>query len=262
MMRQVTLVALYGPKPAELSELIVECQRQIAEELNGNFRPYDLSQVHATIIGLERIIGSAGLNLNFDKYRSKHGRMNFQGLLNLIREGSLLPIQVQIGGFQNRDYPFVSRGQRPFTRSFSIQGDKLVLMGWPVRGQPLANVETNTLTFQESRIYPSVLDDIRRASQKFNVLHSYHRILTDVDNDFYFRIGLIENPPLNPLQQQNVENTISQFLGAIKPVVIDITATNIYVASYEDEILPLSSTKVWSVSDTRVTAGFIDSLYE
>jgi len=262
-MRQVTLVALYGQKPPDLSELLAECQKQIASELGGNFQPYDISQIHATIIGLERTIGSAGLNLNLGKYRNMQGGMNFESLLSLIREGGLFPFQIQIGGFKNRAYPFVSRGQRPYERAFSIQGDKTVLMGWPIQGQPFANVRTDIVTMiHESRIYPPVLDNIRRASQNFNILHAYHRLLTDVDNDFYFRIGLIENPLLNPLQQQKVENELRQFLSTIKPIVIQVTSQNVYIASYEDETLPLISTKVWSVSDLKVTADFIGSLYE
>jgi hypothetical protein len=262
-MRQVTLVALYGQKPSDLSELLEECQKQIAGELGGNFHPYDVTQIHATMIGLERTIGSTGLNLNLNKYRNMQGRMNFERLLGLLREGSVFPFQIQIGGFQNRDYPFVSRGQRPYERAFSIQGDKTVLMGWPIQGQPFGDGRTDVVTLiHESRIYPTVLDNLRRAGQNFNILHAYHRLLTDIDNDFYFRIGLIYNSPLNPLQQQKVENAIRQFLSAIKPIVLEVTERNVYIASYEDETLPLTSTKVWPVSNTKVTADFIGSLYE
>jgi hypothetical protein len=139
--------------------------------------------------------------------------MNFEGLLGMIRAGNTFPLQVQVGGFRNRDYPFVSRGQRPYERSFSIQGDKAVLMGWPIRGEPSANiVQSKTELIQENRVYPTALDDIRRSSQNCNVLHAYHRSLTDIDNDFYFRIGLIKNAPLNPLVQQVMETAIRQFL--------------------------------------------------
>lgn len=262
-MRQVTLVALYGQKPPVLSELIAECQKQIASELGEKFHSYDVSQIHATIIGLERIIGSAGLNLNLNKHRNMRGRMNFEGLLSLIREGGIFPFQIQIGGFQNRDYPFVSRGQRPYERAFSIQGDKTVLMGWPIQGQPFADVGTDMVKLiQEGRIYPTVLDNIRRASQHLNIFHAYHRLLTDVDNDFYFRIGLTDNSPLDPLQRQKVEDAIRQFLSIIKPIVIEVTSENVYIASYKDETLPLTSTNAWSVSDPKVTADFISSLYE
>ena len=262
-MRQVTLIALYGNKPALLSELISECQKQITEKISINFKPYTIRQIHATIIGLEQVEGSAWLNLNFDKHRNRKERMNFEGLLSLIRAGNTFPLQVQIGGFRNRDYPFVSRGQRPYERSFSIQGDKAVLMGWPIRGTPSAsNVESKTELIQESRIYPTALDDIRRASQSYNVLHSYHRSLTDIDNDFYFRIGLIKNTPLDPLLQQIIENTMKQFLSIIRPVIIEVTLQDVYIASYENDTLPLKTTKIWPVSDGNITANFIENLYK
>ncbi len=262
-MRQVTLVAHYRQKPADLSELIAECQRKIADILGKSFRPYNILQIHATIVGLERFVGSARFNSNLVKYRKQQKDMDFEGLLNFIRVVGRFPFQVQIGGFQNRDYSFMSRGQKPYERSFSVQGDKAVLMGWPIRGEPLTTGNPRALDLiQESRIYPTILDEIRQAVQSFNILHGYHVKLTDVDNDFYFRIGLINPPPLNPSLQQKVENTIRQYLSKIKPIIIEVMFSNVYVAAYDNETLPLDSTRVWPICDPEVTSDFIWSLYE
>src|SRR5689334_20479910 len=53
-MRQLALVAFYGPKPIRVAELIWACQEQIAERLGSVFEPYDIAQVHATIVSLQR----------------------------------------------------------------------------------------------------------------------------------------------------------------------------------------------------------------
>ena len=257
MARQVTLIALYGEKPALLSKLVFDCQQQITDILKSDFQPYDICQIHATIIDLSQIDAAAvRVNLNFAKYRQQEKQMNFAGVLKFIRE-NWLPMKVQIGGFENRDYPFVSRGKRPCDRSFSIQGDKVVILGWPICRQP----SLNPVTLEENIIYPTVLEDFRRTNQNFNILHTYHREITDVDNDFYFRIGLAR--PAVPAEiKQKIENQIRQFLANIKPLAIEVTKSNLYLACYEDETLPINSTKFWSIEDPKVTPDFIENLYK
>ncbi|NET52120.1 MAG: hypothetical protein F6K09_26535 [Merismopedia sp. SIO2A8] len=56
-MRQVTLISLYGEKSLELVNLIRHCQKMIAGITGIEFIPYELPQVHATILGLEQVIG-------------------------------------------------------------------------------------------------------------------------------------------------------------------------------------------------------------
>lgn len=53
-MRQVTLVALYGEKAPGLSHWLEECQTQVRgllRSLGTTFEPYDLRQLHATLVG-------------------------------------------------------------------------------------------------------------------------------------------------------------------------------------------------------------------
>ncbi|HTK08886.1 MAG TPA: hypothetical protein VL485_17075 [Ktedonobacteraceae bacterium] len=265
-MKQVTLIMLYGPKPSILSRLIIESQEQISRMLGDYFQPYAMDQIHATLVDLRRASGSTMFNLNLERQRERAASMDFAGLLDFLRLGGHFPLQVQIGGFENRDYPFVSQGQRPYERSFSIvKGEVAValMIGWPIRGNPAEIVKANPARLmQEGRIYPTVLDQIRQSFQSFNILHRYHSRLTDVDNDFYFRIGLIHQPSTDYLLQERVENTIRHFLSTLKPTIVEITISDIYLASYQDETLPLDSTQIWPIDDDKVTPEFIQSLYE
>ena len=259
-MKQVTLVMLYGPKPAYLSAVIAECQKQIASLLGNHFQPYDLHQVHATLVNLDLIPGSKGSNIYLSTYRGQSQRMDISGLLNFIRTSGHFPFRVQIGGFQDRDYPFCSHRQRPYSRSLSIVGNEIVvarMIGWPIHE---AEISASHLA-QEKHIYPDTLEEVRRAAEGFNILHRYYFGLTDRDNDFYFRIGLIHQlAPDSPLCRQ-AERVVREFLSAIKPVIVEIALADVYVVSFQDDTLPLVSTKIWSVNDGRVTPEFIWSLY-
>ena len=251
-MKQVTLAMLYGPKPACLSAVIAECQKQIASLLGNCFQPYDLLQVHATLVSLTQIPGSKGSNLYLSTYRGQSQCMDLLGLLNFIRTSGHFPLRVRLGGFQDRDYPFCSQGQRPYSRSFSIVGNEIVvarMIGWPI-----CEAETSVSPLaQEKYMYPATLEEVRRAAEGFNILHRYYFRLTDIDNDFYFRIGLIHQlDPDSPVCRQ-AEHAVREFLSTIKPVVVEIALADVYVASFQDETLPLASTRVWSVNDDRVT---------
>lgn len=264
-MRQVTLVAFYEDKPTCLWNLIYTCQDMIGKTLGARFIPYSKDQIHGTIVGLAQD-GTTGLNRNLVRRYGQQSQkiMDFGGLLRFIRQGGKLPFSVQIGGFQNRDYPFLSRGKTPYERSFSIQGDKAVIMGWPILGKPLNTAPANVQQWlQESRIYPNTLDKIRRSMQSFHILHAYHSTPTDVDNDFYFRIGLIVNPSsLNYSLCQSLQTQIRTHLSSMRPVIIEVTISSIYLVSYVDPTLPRSSTEAYVVSDTtRVKPSFIWSLY-
>jgi hypothetical protein len=258
-MLQATLVSLYGEKDHGLGTLIRKCQEVLQDTVGGAFRPYDVSQVHATIFGLERKVSSARLNSNFLKYRGRETEMDFDGLAEFLRSSENLPLYIQIGGFDKRDYPFTSRQLTPYERSFSIQGDKVVLMGWPVRGTPfLIPPTTPQLWVQEAQLYPRTLDKLRRRAQNFGVLHAYHRAFSDVDNDLFFRIGLID-PPLGDTRTM-LESRIRDYLRVQPPLTVEVRADQICVAIYQDDTLPASTTKTLSLSE--LTAIHLISLLE
>ena len=136
-------------------------------------------------------------------------------------------------------------------------------MGWPLRGEPSGTVGTNVVNLiQEAHIYPNVLDEFRQSVQTFNILHRYHAQLSDVDNDFYFRIGLIHQSSFDYPLREKVESNIRNFLSTVKPIIVEISVADVYVASYHDETLPFDSALVWSIAGKEVTPEFIWKLYE
>jgi len=262
-MKQVTLIALYGNKPQSLLHLFSECQRLVKEEFPKIFVPYQMAQIHATIVSLERMSNSAYINKNYFEYRQKKIQMDFTKLLDFLRDKARFPFQVQICGYKDQDYPFTSQGQGPFERSFSIQEDKPVIMGWPVNIISSPDIETRLHRVNAAQTYPNNLDETRRAVQEFGILHSYHRKISDIDNDFYFRIGLLRpNSRINLVNKEALEKKIRKFLSELDPVIIQVALSDLYIASYSDTKLPLESTRVWSVCDSIVSPAFIESLYE
>ena len=262
-MRQCTLVALYGAKSVGFAELIARCQTKIATILGDRFSPYDLDQIHATIVGLEALSGSPLRNLNFQRYRKKSLLMDLAGFRKYLLMGGRIPFSVQIGGFLDREYPFTSRGQRPYSRSFSIQGDKAVLVGWPIRGQFVREAPPSMYAaLQEARLYPSTLDEIRLSAQTHNILHSYHRSPSDIDNDFYLRIGLIHEQYVDDVTRQRLEQEMCLFLSSEHPLLVEVGLSELFIASYEDDTLPASSTLARPVLDAKLTADGLDCLYE
>ena len=227
------------------------------ELLGTTFQSYDdLRQVHATLVGLER---EGTSNRNFQKYRDRQVRMDLTGLLHFLSLGGRLPFHIQLGGFQDRDYPFTNWGQNPYRRSFSIQGDKVVVMGWPLRGVlPNPALPSGPMIdwIQESRSYPNVLDDLRRAFQSFNVLHKYHPTLTDVDNDFFLRLGVLEEAAA----QEDVEAKLREHLSRT-PLVIEVGLAELSIVAYEDESLPWGNSEFWPLTDPQVTGELIAMLY-
>jgi hypothetical protein len=260
MTTQVTLISLYGEKSKDFEAVITQCQQLVAQAVDS-FTPYEIRQIHATVIGLERQRAPA-YNANFLKYRGRDVAMDFDGFFAYLRGFGDIPIEVQLGGFTDREYPFSSRETRPYERSFSVQGDKVVVMGWPVRGAALlAPPATDTDALQEARLYPPTLDLIRRAAQDYGILHGYHRAATDVDNDLFFRIGLVDPKAMTRCMTSAVEVQTRQILSAQRPVVIEVRLEDIYIAAYEDDRLPISSTRTWSLADPEVTGSFVAGLF-
>jgi hypothetical protein len=239
-MAQVALVSLYGEKKSALATLIAQCQQLVTNAVGAAFSPYDLRQIHATIVGLEALVGPPAYNANFAKYRGREVVMDFDGFFAYLRACGQIPFEVQIGGFANREYPFTSRETIPYERSFSVQDDKVVVIGWPIRGEPsLLPRSTAAAIAQEARIYPATLDAIRHAAQQFGILHRWHRTLTDVDNDLFFRIGMIDSKSLTPAATRMLESQARDYLSSQPPLVIEIPLDDISIAAYEDDRLPL-----------------------
>lgn len=251
-MAQVALVAYYGEKPAPLFNLITACQQQLEQALGDAFQPYEVTQVHATILGIEQNTEAPGENYNFAQHRHKRRLMDFAGLLATIRTTTSLPLTIQIGAFADRPYPFSSRGCTPYARSFTQQGDKAVLMGWPVDGG----------AGKGRKAYPAQLDALRRAFQPFNFLHKYHRTPQDVDNDFYFRIGLIDNSRVTAARLLTVAADLRYYLSIRQPLLLPVGREQLFFVAYQEERLPTVSTRFWPVDHRDLTPIMLAGLYE
>ena len=221
--RGVTLVAFYGDKPAEFAALIADCQQRLHAFAGSAFRPYAVAQVHATVVGLERAADA-----------------DFEGLFHFLRE-EVRPIQIQIGGFKaDRRYPFESRGEHPYRRSFSIQNDVAVAMGWPSSGE---------------------LDRLRRSMQRFGVVHKYHRMPTDIDNDLFFVLGRLRPGYSSAAAIQECEDALRSRLAAANPVRVTVEVDSLSVVTYCDPRLPLDSSVRVSLADPLLTGARLRELY-
>jgi len=253
---QATVVALYGAKPQGLCQLLTHMQFAVRQLVGASFRGYDMEQIHATLIGLERDESHLDqyLNRNFRDFRCATIEMDFGGLIEYLRCIFSSPIKIQIGGFQNREYSFSSRGKRPFERGFSIQGRNVLSVGWPCRDQ--SSLERDTLHANAGSCptdFPDSLHLLRKTAERFGVLHAYHRRPGDADNDLYFRIGILDDPrALDPAMQARVEHAMRQMLSLRAPLLVDIDTSNVSIGFYESAELPLQSTASYPLHNDRL----------
>jgi hypothetical protein len=224
----VTLVAFYGDKPPALERLVVRLGRRLATETRGRFQAYATPQVHATLVGLEGVrSGGRIYNRNYLEVRGEQRAMDPAALLAVVRQR--LPITVRIGGFDaGRPYPFTSRGEHPHRRSFCLRGSTAVAMGWP---------------FDDGG-YPSSLDALRRAANAAGVLHKYHRSDDDVDNDFFFVLGRIDDPP-HPAAIQQV---LRRELAEQEPIHLILDTDTLRIVAYRDPRLPVDEGRSWRLA--------------
>lgn len=132
-MRQVTLVSLYGQKRGNLEQLIKMCWKMINDSKLGKvFEPYHMSQIHGTIVGMEKLIGFDNLfNANIWQASGNKVIMRYNEFLNVVTKH--LPITVRFGGFDKNYKEFMSFGKTPYERSFQVKWatSKFTLIGWP-----------------------------------------------------------------------------------------------------------------------------------
>src|SRR5688572_14790800 len=114
-----TLVAYYGKKSDELAEFIRFFQSKISGYLGSAFRPYEMEQVHGTIIGLEgQHVHGKWLNKNFLEQRQEERAMDFGQILGFLRSKNIPDCNIRVGGFRHYEpSAFTSRGHHPYLRS-------------------------------------------------------------------------------------------------------------------------------------------------
>ena len=244
---QLTLVSHYGEKPPDCARRIRELQQSLDEAVGASFRPYRVEQVHETIVGLEGVrVGDQIQNENFRRLRHEDRLVDFEGLLGFLRSPAALDFSVQIGGFRaERDYGFTSQGRHPFVRSFSIQGETAVAMGWPRAGCA----------------FRCCLDRLRRDVQRFGILHKWHRSSDDVDNDFFFVPGRISGS-VPEEQRASVEQQVRELLAGHEPFLLPINRHTLSFVAYKHRELPLASSRCMAVMDRAVTSEVLVPIYD
>ena len=223
----VTLVALFGRKPAVVAEFIHKAQELLHKDLGDAFTPYELEQVHATIIGLEgqRLSGGAVVNTNYLTFQRTPAPMDLDRAIAIVRGSK--PIRIRVGGFrEGAAYPFKSRTEHPFNRSFVIDTGKQTAhaMGWPV----------------ESDTYPASLDRLRRSLNEANIFHKYHRRSEDTDNDFFFVLGRVQPERATRNALEHVTRSLRERMASTE-LHIDIDPACLSIVGYDDPALPPGS---------------------
>jgi hypothetical protein len=181
--RLISALAWYGPKTGALRDLLVRVQDLIAGQVGAAFRPYALEQVHATLIALDGVIDPESgtvVNEAFGLNLGVRAEMDLPGVMSVLEQRFEVPLAVRFGGFgDGAPVPFLSRGQHLSERSFSVQGQAFVLMGWPAVSLSSASLSGASRP----------LDELRRAANAAGVLHRYHYGYQDVDNDLHLVVG-------------------------------------------------------------------------
>jgi hypothetical protein len=242
---QLTFVSHYGPKHGPFAEKICLLQSVIAEQFGSRFKPYTVEQVHGTIIGLEGARFETRIrNDNFRRFRGAEQFIDFHGLLDFLRTRPEADWEVRVGGYDLAcDHGFTSAGQHPFLRSFSIQGEIAVAMGWP---------------HCSGSFVPS-LDELRRAFQRFGALHKWHQCKSDVDNDFFFVLGRVA-PDTESAERDAVQQIVREHLAAA-PLQLPVTRASLSFVAYLDPQLPSDTSQTFLLNDQQVTASLLAGIY-
>ena len=200
--RFISAVAFYGPKTGRLRELLTGVQALIAEHVGAGFRPYTLEQVHATLIALNGVReGGTIVNEYLLEHAGVRREMDLPRVMDILARRFAVPLRVRIGGFRpDQPVPFTSRGQHLAERTFSVQGEAFVLMGWPAGS--LAGVEGPARTRRP-------LDELRREMNAAGVLHRYHARPADVRRDQALHLGkqLAQPVCLRPVEGHGRDET-------------------------------------------------------
>jgi hypothetical protein len=241
---QATLVSFYGKKPEPLKNFIVACQNKVLEAIGGSFLPYELEQVHGTIIGLEGVRDAEKIkNANFEASLAQERWIDPIELLTFLQSNELRSISVEIGGYSSVFKEFSSRGEVPFKRSFSIQGDIVVIMGWPLAA--------------EKGHY--LLDNYRRSFNEVNVLHKWHRRPAEIDDDFYLVLGRVRS--LDEEAKVHLVDIMRHYLSTQNSISVAIEKKYLSIVGYIDPQLPCSTSCELPLLSEKLTSRRLLTLY-
>lgn len=244
----VSLVAFYGNKPPQLLTLIRQLQDFLTHSKEiREFVPYEIEQVHGTIIGCEGFETESGIVSKwFDRCRQANRAIDLAGLVDYLRDEINLPITIRFGGYDRQtDYNFLSRGQNLYFRSFQLQPtvERIipVIIGW---------------SWDDG--ISQAIADLRGNLQQFNLLHKYHAQSGTLDNDFYLRLGTICGETTTS-EIEAIATEIRNFLAARSAIYVPLKLDNLAMVRYHDLSLAPATTKIIPLSE--ITVSKLESLY-
>jgi hypothetical protein len=223
-MKKKSLVAFYGEKPKELYDLLSGIIDRLQKSgIRESYIPYEMDQMHGTLAGMESIeIEGKRYNRNLWMAEGRKMEMNIGAISEILNRH--FPMQIRFGGFSPSFQTFLSRGEKPYRRSFGINRSdgKVLVMGWPHRNDDFS--DDILLKFRE---------ELRSAC---NIGHKYAG-----DNDFYMVIGeYIPGKEIDTCLISEVEDCVRKSLADLPT---DITINDCYIVTYHDPRLPLESTE-------------------
>jgi hypothetical protein len=158
-----------------------------------------------------------------------------RGILTfLLEEFRCAPFTVQYGGYDLSDRRVLSRGKSLYERSLTVQGDKVVLIGWPI----LPSTDTDYSISQR-------LAMIRRGCEKFGVQHKYHSNPHVDDPDSYLVIGTVASS--TSIDLQLLLKATASSLARPTRVLLDDSCLS--VIQYVDFALPRATSEVWTIQE-------------
>jgi hypothetical protein len=221
----ITAVALYGTKTGAVKRLLETVQAILSERLREGFRPYTLDQIHGTLIRLDGVADAQTghiVNLRYREFTGAQPAMDHAQALDILAAHLTPPLNIRIGGYgPEARATFSSRGQHPYERTFSVQGEAFVLMGWPV------STVANGISCRP-------LDELRRKMNDANIWHWYHNSSTDVDNDFHLVVGHHNAVPQHEATEAVV--AVRTYL-AQHPVQLDVGVDQVSVIAADSPAL-------------------------
>lgn len=248
-MKQVTMISLYKEKTFSLIEIIKSIQNIINSSIFAErYKAYKINQIHGTIVGLERNSNLPNFfNANMWIDLKRKTQMEFSELNDVVSK--YLPMILQIGGFGKSFNEFKSFNKIPYERSFQInrKTGKAILIGWP-------HIEYDFSIRNLWNLRQEIED-------RCNIRHKYAQW---EDNDYFIVPGNLGGIKEGSEKFENelsaIEHDVRSILSA-NPVEVTLSYNNIFIAQYEDESLPLESTRIFPLNEVSINDKFIEELY-
>lgn len=212
-------MALYGPKAGPARAMLAGVQAMVAEHVGDAFVPYSMEQIHATLIafnGVRDQCSGTVVNEYFLEHTGTSRTMDIDLAMSILAGFFARPLRARIGGYRPDDeIPFRSRGQHLYQRSFSVQGDAFVLVGWPTAAD-------------------LPLHRLRRDLNAAGLLHRYHAREGDIDGDMHLVVGHHRGAPARVLDA--AVTSVRDELAA-RPVEFDIALGDVKIVAADSHTL-------------------------